>query len=302
MDSSSVPPQLGVVWAAAASGSFKRTVPVPSQIGITAGAASWTDGFPPLTAADRLTAGGGAPGIKDFNGALNEFSTIIQALQAGMLPRYDSTFSADVGGYPKNAVLRGTNGIHQWRSTVENNTTDPDGGSPSGWVDESVFGINVAVVTSISALRAVDKTVYSKTLVTGYSTHGDGVLSTYALRASGSATDDGGSVIIASDGGIWDLVVDGFSVVDRQFGVKADGSTDDTTAHQNAINYVLKNSDPATYLPNSPYSPPAILEYGSGYTVITAPLIETNKIAHHGAGAAERSSGTRIFQQTTNAD
>ena len=65
----------------AASGN-KNVIPVASQIGITGGAASYTDGFPPLTMTP-VAAGGIPPSGKDMNGVIYTISA------ASIQPAYD---------------------------------------------------------------------------------------------------------------------------------------------------------------------------------------------------------------------
>jgi hypothetical protein len=134
MQLSQIPLRMQKAWGAAAGGAYIRTVPVASQIGIADGAASFTDGFVP----DNFTpvAGGGVPPFgQDMNGALNAITSWDQWLQAGGAIGYDATFSAAIGGYPKNCVLSSNvaPGV-QWYSTVDNNLTNPDDPlTSSGW-------------------------------------------------------------------------------------------------------------------------------------------------------------------------
>jgi len=135
MQLSQIPLRMQLAWAANAGGSYIRTVPVPSQIGIQDGAASFNDGFPP----DNFTsiaAGGVPPFGQDMNGVLKVITSWEQWLQAGGPIGYDATFSTAVGGYPAGAVLASnvTPGA-QWYSLVDNNTTNPDDPlTSSGWV------------------------------------------------------------------------------------------------------------------------------------------------------------------------
>lgn len=86
------------------------------------------------------------------------------------------------------------------------------------------------VVSSITALRGVSKLTNSSAQVTGYYTPADGGGGFYQLHPSDSTSaDDGGSIIVATDGGRWFLQYnDTLSV--KQFGARGDGSTDDTAA------------------------------------------------------------------------
>lgn len=133
MQSTSLPASFTVLWAANAGVSYTHAVPVPSQIGITNGAASFTDGFPPLCFS-ALNAGGVPPFGIDFNGILNAVTASIQVSQAGYVASYNSGFSGSIGGYPKNAILSMTGTVGGlWMSTVENNSSNPDTGG-ANWV------------------------------------------------------------------------------------------------------------------------------------------------------------------------
>lgn len=114
-------------------GTTIRTVPQASQIGVQNGAASYNDGFPPLTMIP-IPSGGVPPFGQDMNGVLFDISSWSQWYQAGGPVGYDATFSAANNGYPAGAVLS-ANGLHGqfWYSLVDNNTTNPDAGG-SNWV------------------------------------------------------------------------------------------------------------------------------------------------------------------------
>lgn len=122
-----------IVLAFAADGS-KNSIPVPSQIPVTPGAASWTDGFPPLTMVDPTEGGVGPSGL-DFNGIYNAISALSLWYNAGAGFPFDSTFAGNVGGYPIGArVLRASGGGY-WTSTIDNNSNNPDTGG-AGWMLE----------------------------------------------------------------------------------------------------------------------------------------------------------------------
>lgn len=122
-----------IPWGNSASGTY-RLVPIPtaSQIGVTNGAASLTDGFPPLNF-QSVASGGVPPRGKDMNGILFEVTGWQRWQQAGGPIQYDSTFAAAIGGYPFGAVLMSNPIGILWVSTANNNTSDPDGGSPANW-------------------------------------------------------------------------------------------------------------------------------------------------------------------------
>lgn len=134
-----------------ASSGAKNAIPVASQIGITAGAASLTDGFPPLTRTP-LAAGGVPPSGLDMNGIIYELSAILRWANAGGGYVYDGTFAADsnVGGYPKGARVLRSDGLGYWFNTTDNNTTDPEGAGAvaAGWVPDFTNGVTAVTMTS----------------------------------------------------------------------------------------------------------------------------------------------------------
>ncbi|MGF6604654.1 hypothetical protein P3T23_009410 [Paraburkholderia sp. GAS448] len=115
----------------------KTAIPQASQVSVTRGAASFNDGFPPLTMTDPL-AGGIPPFGTDMNGILFLLSLAIRWVQAGGSFCYDAGFANDpaVGGYPRGAVLLRADLSGFWFNLADNNTTDPDAtdGSATGWM------------------------------------------------------------------------------------------------------------------------------------------------------------------------
>ena len=146
MQSTNIPSKIPLPFAYAAGGSYKNTIPVASQIGITNGKASLTDGFPPLTF-QAISSGGVPPFGADFNGILNEITAIQQWQEAGGMFVYDSAFSTTIGGYPKGAILQAAAFGGLWQSTVENNTSNPDTGG-AGWISLAFEGLQAITVTT----------------------------------------------------------------------------------------------------------------------------------------------------------
>jgi len=136
-----------------ATSGLKNAIPEASQIGITAGAASLTDGFPPLTRTP-LASGGIPVAPGDMNGILFELSAVIRWANAGGGYAYDGTFVTDVnvGGYPKGARVMRSDGLGYWFNTSENNTTDPEGAGAvaAGWVPDFTTGATAVTMTSSS--------------------------------------------------------------------------------------------------------------------------------------------------------
>lgn len=118
--------------------------------------------------------------------------------------------------------------------TILANSTDPTLGV-------SLIGGAGRVVGSISALRSVLKNKNPNTFVTSYYGDGNGGGGPYSLDPTDiTSPDNGGTVIVASDGGRWKLQHSG-SVSARQFGVKI-GSVDSSSSMQAAITAASQNA------------------------------------------------------------
>jgi hypothetical protein len=135
----SIPPKVNIPFGNSAGAGFIRQVPDASQIGIQAGAASFTDGFPPVTFLP-IGAGGTPPWGADFNGILNQVSAWSRWQAAGGPVAYDSTFSAAIGGYPSGALIRSANVFGTaWLSSTDNNISNPDAGG-ANWSQVQFLG------------------------------------------------------------------------------------------------------------------------------------------------------------------
>lgn len=132
MLASSIPTKIPVPFASDASGSFVRTIPIPSQISTNPGAASFTDGFVPLNGTP-VAAGGIPPDERDMNGILLAITQWNQWANAGGPIPYDGTFQTAVGGYPNGAIIQSAIVPgKQWLSLVDSNMSNPDA-LGSGW-------------------------------------------------------------------------------------------------------------------------------------------------------------------------
>lgn len=143
----------------------RSTLPVASQIGITDGAASLTDGFPPLTRTP-LTSGGVPPNGLEMNGILYLLSAGVWWLQAGGSAKWDGTFSTAIGGYPLGAVVQSSDNTGWWRSTAENNTTDPDAGG-AGWVPHFGYGQAAQSLTNVNVTLTALQALKSQIVLSG---------------------------------------------------------------------------------------------------------------------------------------
>lgn len=139
MQYSNLPTRIQVPFAESGP---KNTVPVPSQVSITPGAASFTTGFPPLTMTP-VAAGGVPPFGQDMNGVLFDATAWARWQSAGGMVQYDSSFSTAVGGYPLGAILASAlYPLVYWCNAVDNNTSNPDTGG-AGWTALSGAGNSV---------------------------------------------------------------------------------------------------------------------------------------------------------------
>ena len=163
MLASNIPHYFQIPFASSAGGAYVRDVPQASQVGISPGAASLTDGFPPLNFLAPI-AGGIPPSGKDMNGILRQITDCLRWLQSGGLPKYDGTYATGIGGYPNGAVLQSADGKSFWRCTADNNTTDPDAGG-ANWVPNQGYG--VAAITGLTSTNhTLTATEYSKGIIT----------------------------------------------------------------------------------------------------------------------------------------
>jgi len=124
------PTKFAAIWANDESASFvTQPIPTGSQ---PAGRASLNDGFPQICFTNP-NAGGIPPDGRDFNGILYMLTAAAQFQQAGGIYKWDSVFSAAVGGYPLGAVVAHATVVgFFWLNGTANNTTNPDAGGV-GW-------------------------------------------------------------------------------------------------------------------------------------------------------------------------
>jgi len=165
MLSTNIPTKIPIPFANSAGSSYKNTIPQASQIGITNGKASLTDGFPPLTF-QPISSGGVPPFGADFNGILNEITAITQWQQAGGFFAYDSSFSSTISGYPKGSILQSANLAGLWVSTAENNTTNPDTGG-AGWTSLAFEGSQAISITTADVTLTQLQSAYPVLIVSG---------------------------------------------------------------------------------------------------------------------------------------
>lgn len=139
MQDSQAPTKIPLPWGNSAGGSYIRDIPTASRIGFQNGAASFTDGFPPLCFVPVAT-GGAGPFGQDMNGILFQVTSGLRWLQAGGPNPWDFGYATTIGGYPRGAIVSNASiiGLY-WISTADNNTTNPDTGG-ANWVS---FGVSL---------------------------------------------------------------------------------------------------------------------------------------------------------------
>lgn len=130
------------------AGSQYITNPIPETTS-TPGAASFDQGFPPLTMT-AIAAGGIPPFGQDMNGILYMITSNIAALWAGQPYLWNSTVAADISGYQVGTILGMSDGSGLWLNTVAGNETNPDdNGTAAGWVP--LFRYGAAVLTGLTS-------------------------------------------------------------------------------------------------------------------------------------------------------
>jgi len=131
MQASDSPVKISLPFADAGS---RREIPVDSQVGTAEpGRASYETGFPPITFTP-IAAGGIPPRGIDFNGVFYYITNLLRWQNSGGTFTFDAALAADIGGYPKGALLLKANGSGFWRSTIDDNSNDPDTDG-TGWED-----------------------------------------------------------------------------------------------------------------------------------------------------------------------
>jgi hypothetical protein len=214
---SQVPSKFPIPWGSSAGGAYIRPIPTASQIGIQAGAASLTDGFPPLCLTPEAESGV-PPFGQDMNGILKQITQWSQWQQAGGPLFYDSVFSAAIGGYPSGAVVASAvlPGL-LWVSTADNNASNPETGG-ANWLP-----LQAPFPSYADAVAAEIPSGVNALFLSGYYVAGDPGAGTYE-RTAGSTYQ-----LTTADGSHWRITNP--IVTPFQLGARG-GSTDDTVAMQ----------------------------------------------------------------------
>lgn len=154
-------------------------------------------------------------------------------------------------------ILKDASGVTIWDALTQSADAAFSGSTGASLI--GFDGTNLAVqlqtrvnrvVDSIAGLRALSKATYTRAWVTGYYGAHDGGGGAYQYDPADTTTaDNGGTIIVAADGGRWKLQKIGAISV-KQFGAKGDGATDDTAS----INLALAGMGMGTlYFPAGTY-------------------------------------------------
>ena len=223
MQSSNAPAYLPAPWASAAGAGYIRTIPTASQVGITPGAASLADGFPPLNFT-AVSVGGVPPSGADMNGILNLVTKNIQWQQAGGWYQFNGSFATQIGGYPAKAVLLNSTGTGFWFNATDGNQTNPDAGG-AGWQAIgalscpwsgltgsapviSTFSNNVGYVTAAGAssaapVQTVNGLIGNVSVPTGLAVNAIGYRVLYVVPGGGSLGVEGSLTTLSGRPGTW---------------------------------------------------------------------------------------------------
>jgi hypothetical protein len=105
--------------------------PIPPAANPATGRAGFDQGFSAINMTAK-EAGGIPPFGQDFNGIFYEVTNILRYMQAGGQPTFDAALATAIGGYPKGAMVLGSDGVTLWQSKVDSNSTNPNT-DPSDW-------------------------------------------------------------------------------------------------------------------------------------------------------------------------
>jgi hypothetical protein len=128
----SEPDKITTPWASTGSKN-----PIPANANNTTGAAGFDNGFPDITMTPE-EAGGLPPAGQDFNGIFYEITKILQYMQAGGQPTFSAALATAIGGYPKGAMVLGSDGVAIYTNRVDGNSSNPNAGG-SGWAREDLM-------------------------------------------------------------------------------------------------------------------------------------------------------------------
>lgn len=151
--------------------------------------ASYNSGFPPVTMILK-SAGGLPPKGQDMNQVLYELSALGRWSSAGGPALFDSDFATEISGYPRGAIVQGDDGVTQYLSTQDANTSNPNTGG-AGW--RNVSGGRLIGVRTITTSGTYTPTPGTKSIIVEVQGAGGG--------GGGVGTTNSTSVAVGCGGG-----------------------------------------------------------------------------------------------------
>lgn len=142
-----------------AEGGIKNTIQKTLQTGQDPQDATWRNGWGGITMI-KIEDGGKAPKGQDFNGVLNALGAHTVFNQNGGRYQWSQEVINNFGGYPKDSIIQSDDGLREYRSLVDDNTTNPNNGIGSTWL---VYAGNGSVPAGTSTTAGVLKVLNSLT-------------------------------------------------------------------------------------------------------------------------------------------
>ena len=205
-----------------------------------------------------------------------------------------ATTYSDEGITPLSSITTDTHGLFSFyvANGTYNIAVSGTGITPYAIKAVTIFDPKDALfslVDTVADIRNLSKQLVSYVTTKGYWAKGDDGQGDYWYDSTDTtSTDDGGSVIVATDGGRWKLMISG-QVNVRQFGAVGNKTVDDTTSIQNALNFA-KGAVHKVYVPKGKYT----------ITQIAVPSgIELYGAGSGGYGSSTTSSSAAFFDTST---
>ena len=115
---------------------------------------TWNVGAPLITMTP-IADNGMAPKGQDFNGVLNALCDNTVHVQNGNKYQWSGDVVENYGGYKEGAIVQSDDGIREYRSLTNNNTTNPNNGIGQTWVVYAGVGSIPVATSSIAGVTKV---------------------------------------------------------------------------------------------------------------------------------------------------